>query len=51
VLDAAMAEARRLAELRTGAYAGTKQNLRAAAIAKILEELEPDMAGVDVPQV
>ena len=51
VVDAAMAEARRLTELRTGAFAGTKQNLRAAAIAKILGELEADMAGVDVPQV
>lgn len=51
VVDRAMAEARRLAELRTGAYAGTKRNLRGEMIERVLAGLEADMAGVDVPQV
>lgn len=51
LLDAALAEARRLAELRTGAYGGTKRNLRGEMIERVLAGLEADMAGVDVPQV
>jgi enoyl-CoA hydratase len=51
VLDAAMAEARRLAQLRTGAYGGTKRNLRGEMIERVLAGLEADMAGVDVPQI
>jgi enoyl-CoA hydratase len=51
VLDTAIAEARRLAQLRTGAYGGTKANLRSEMIERVLAGLEADMAGVDVPQV
>lgn len=51
VLDTAVTEARRLAQLRTGAYGGTKSNLRGEMIQRVLAGLEADMAGVDVPQV
>jgi enoyl-CoA hydratase len=50
VVDAAMAEARRLGELRTGAYGRTKQVAREAVIELILETLEDDMASVTGPQ-
>lgn len=49
LLDAAMAEARRLAELRTGAYAVTKTNARGAMIEACLAELDADLAGIDGP--
>jgi enoyl-CoA hydratase len=49
VLEAAMAEARRLAQLRTSAYAGTKRNARAEMIARVLDGVEADLAGIDVP--
>lgn len=51
VLDTALAHARRLAELRTGAYAGTKRNVRGEVIDAVLAGLEADMAGVDVPKI
>lgn len=51
VLEVAMREARRLAELRTGAYALTKTNLRGAMIETQLAGLETDMATVDVPRI
>lgn len=51
VLDQALAEARRLAELRTGAYAQTKRNLRGAMIERVLAELVEDVAGVEGPEV
>ncbi|MCU1496582.1 MAG: Enoyl-CoA hydratase [Acidimicrobiales bacterium] len=49
VLETAMAEARRLAELRTGAYARTKANARGAMIEACLASLDADMASVDAP--
>ncbi|HEY4375547.1 MAG TPA: crotonase/enoyl-CoA hydratase family protein [Acidimicrobiales bacterium] len=50
VVDAALIEARRLGELRTGAYGRTKQVAREAVIELILETLEDDMASVTGPQ-
>jgi hypothetical protein len=51
VIEAAMAEAARLGELSTEAYAATKRNLRATMIEGILAELDADMATIDVPQL
>lgn len=51
VIATARAEAVRLSELRTGAYGGTKANLRGEKIRFILDGLVEDMAGVDVPKV
>ncbi len=51
VVDAAISEARRLAALRTGAYAITKLNLRAATIESQLAGLVADMESVEVPEV
>ena len=51
VLDTAMAEARRLGEIRTGAYAATKLNLRAAMIESQLAVLVEDMDSIEVPKV
>ena len=51
VLDAAMAEARRLAERRTGAWAGTKRNLRGEMIERTLAGVVADMEQVDIPKV
>ena len=45
----ATAEARRLAELRTGAYARTKTALRGPMIAATLAGLEADMADITAP--
>jgi enoyl-CoA hydratase len=50
VLTAAIAEAARLAELRTGAYAETKQRARAATVDLVLATLHEDMASIEVPQ-
>lgn len=47
----AMTEARALAELRSGAVAGTKQNVRGATIAHMLDTLDADMAGLTGPIV
>lgn len=49
LVSEAMSEARRLAELRTGAYARTKTNARRAMIESCLAGLEADMATVDGP--
>jgi len=49
VLAVATAEARRLAELRTGAYARTKSNARDLMIASTLEGLDADIATMDGP--
>lgn len=51
VLDAAVAEARRLSELRTGAYALTKTNLRGAMIDEQLATVKADMDSVDIPKL
>lgn len=51
LVDEALAEARRLAEFRTGAYARTKTNARTAMIEACLAGLEADMASVDGPAV
>ena len=51
LLATAEAEARRLGQLRTSAYAGTKANARATRIAEILECVEDDMATMDLPSV
>ncbi|MCU1454580.1 MAG: Enoyl-CoA hydratase/isomerase [Acidimicrobiales bacterium] len=49
VVDEAIADARRLAELRTGAYARTKQVARQAVIDHILATLEDDLASISGP--
>lgn len=49
LIEAAMDEAKRLAELRTGAYARTKEVARRSVIGHILETLEDDMATVSGP--
>jgi enoyl-CoA hydratase len=49
VLDAAIADARRLAEIRTGAYARTKSGARQDLISRILTALDADMASVEGP--
>lgn len=49
LLDEAMAEARRLAEFRTGAYARTKTNARNLMIEACLAGLEADIASVEGP--
>lgn len=51
LLDAAMAEARRLGEIRTSAYALTKLNLRSAMIEAQLAGVVADLDSVDVPKV
>ncbi len=49
VLDQALADALRLAELRSGAYARTKSVARQAVISRILTTLDADMATVAAP--
>ena len=49
VVETALAAGHRLAALRTGAYARTKQTARAAGIAEILATLEADMAEISPP--
>lgn len=49
LVETATAEARRLAELSTGAYAATKDRARRVHIARTLTDLEADMAGVSGP--
>jgi enoyl-CoA hydratase len=49
VVTEAIADARRLAELRTGAYAGTKAHVRRRTIDHINETLSADMAGLTGP--
>ena len=51
LLDEAMAEARRLAQLPTGAYARTKNNLRQPMIDACLAGVEADMATAGAVQV
>lgn len=51
VLATAIAEARRLSQLRTGAYALTKANLRGAMIDQQLAMVVADMDGVDIPKL
>jgi enoyl-CoA hydratase len=51
VLDLAMREARRLTELRTGAYALTKTNMRGSLIEAQLAAIEADLATVDMPKI
>lgn len=51
VEEEAMAEARSLAELRSGGVAGTKQNVRGSSIAHMLDTLEADMATLTGPVV
>lgn len=49
VVDEALAEARRLGELRTGAVARTKANARQAMIDAAAAGIDADMATVDAP--
>ncbi|QGG96127.1 crotonase/enoyl-CoA hydratase family protein [Actinomarinicola tropica] len=49
VVDEAVAEARRLAELRSGAVAGTKRRLRAATLQRCRATLEDDVAELTAP--
>ncbi len=51
VVAEAMAEARRLAQLRTGAYARTKRNARQPMIDACLAGVEADMASMEGPSV
>ena len=51
LLPTAMAEARRLGQLRTAAYAGTKQNARAEMIAKVMAGVVEDLDTIDVPTI
>lgn len=50
LLAEATAEARRLSELRTGAYARTKRTARGAMVTACLESLDADLAGLDGPE-
>lgn len=47
--DEARAVAARLAELRSGAVAGTKVRLRKAVAERMLEDMEGDLAAIDTP--
>jgi enoyl-CoA hydratase len=47
--QAAISEARRLAELRSGAYSGTKSLLRQATIDHVLATLPADMTAIEGP--
>lgn len=47
----AMAEAERLSQLRTGAYAATKVNARQEMIDRVLAGVVADMDQIDIPQV
>jgi len=51
LLDVAVAEARRLGQLDTAAYAGTKANLRAALIEQELARVVEDMESLELPQL
>lgn len=51
VLDEALRDAHRLAELRTGAYARTKLVARQAVITRVLTTLDADMASITAPEV
>ena len=51
VLQEALAEARRLAEFRTGAYALTKMNLRGAMIESQLRQIQADLDSVEMPKL
>lgn len=46
----ATATAERLAELRTGAVAGTKQRLRQGVVERMLDDIEIDLRSVSVPR-
>lgn len=50
VVAEAVADARRLGELRTGAYARTKRVAREATIAHVLDTLEADLIDVSPPR-
>jgi enoyl-CoA hydratase len=50
LLTTATAEATRLSELRTGAYAETKQRARSAMVDRVRAGLHEDMAQIAVPQ-
>ena len=45
----ALAAARRLAELRTAAVAGTKERLRRELVERMLEDMDADLAGIGIP--
>jgi enoyl-CoA hydratase len=47
--EAAMAAARKLAGFETSAYAQSKERLRRATIAHIMETLDADMASFEMP--
>jgi enoyl-CoA hydratase len=48
VLDEAEAVARRLAHLRTKAVGGTKDRLRGPVVARMLEDMDADLDGIEV---
>jgi enoyl-CoA hydratase len=49
LLEEARAVASRLAELRSGAVAGTKIRLRSALVDRMLEDMEGDLSAIEVP--
>lgn len=49
LLDEALSMASRLAELRSGAVAGTKFRLRKALVDRMLDDMEGDLAAIDAP--
>lgn len=49
LVDTAVAEARRMGELKTSAYAGTKLNARGEMIARELARLEADIDTMELP--
>jgi enoyl-CoA hydratase len=51
LLEAALATATSLAALRSGAVASTKMRIRGAVAARMLDGMEEDLAGLEVPTV
>ncbi|WP_426571609.1 crotonase/enoyl-CoA hydratase family protein [Aquihabitans sp. McL0605] len=51
LVSTAMDEARRLGQIRTGAYAATKLNARAELIERVLADVVADLDSIDAPSV
>lgn len=50
LMDEARATAGRLAQLKTGAVAGTKERVRRVVVDRMLDDMEADLSSVTVPQ-
>ncbi len=50
LMEEAKATAARLAQLKTGAVAGTKERVRRQVVDRMLEDMEADLSSVTVPQ-